>query len=247
MTVRDILAFLDTCAPFATAEEWDNPGLLVGDAAAPVSRVLVALDVTPGALKAAQGVGANLLITHHPVIFAPLKRLESSSMPYRLAGAGIALIAAHTNLDKTAGGVNDTLAARLGLTDVQVAEDGMTRIGTLPQEIAPAAFAGMVNAALGTASRLGRGEKPIRTVAVCGGSGGDLIPALAGKVDAFVTGEVKHHQWLEAESVGLTVLESGHYATEAPVVDTLCSWLSDAFPALSVLPYYEGEPYSTVK
>ncbi len=247
MTIQNILTFLDNRAPFTTAEEWDNPGLLVGDPAAPVNRVLVALDATDGALDTARAVGADLIVTHHPVIFTPLKQLDAHSLPYRLAAAGIGLIAAHTNLDKAADGVNDTLAARLGLENVTVAADGMTRIGTLPVETNVTTFAGQVAQALDTAVRVSNHDRPIRTVAVCGGSGGDFIPDLVGVVDAFVTGEVKHHQWLEANANRLTLIEAGHYATEAPVVDTLCHWLQEAFPGLAVTAYYDGDPYTIVK
>lgn len=245
MTVHEILEYIDSRAPFATAEEWDNPGLLVGSGTQPVSRVLVALDATDGALKTAKAVGAELILTHHPVIFTPLRRLTGDSLPYRLAAEGIALIAAHTNLDKAAGGVNDTLAQQLGLTDVTVAADGITRIGVLPETEDPTAFARRVATALDAPVRLG-GRRPVRTVAVCGGSGGDFIPTLIGQADAFVTGEVKHHQWLEAAE-DLTLVEAGHYATEVPVVDTLCEWLQEAFPALTVVPYRDGNPYSIVK
>lgn len=246
MILSDILAFLDTRAPFACAEDWDNPGLLVGNGGQPVNGILVALDATPGAIDAARAVGADLIVTHHPVIFAPLRQLAADSLPYRLAAAGIGLIAAHTNLDKAAGGVNDTLAACLGLTDVTVAPDGMSRIGALPTPEEPAAFARRVAAALDTPVRL-CGDRTVRTVAVCGGGGGEFAAALADRVDAFVTGEVKHHQWLEAAADGLTLIEAGHYATEVPVVDTLCAWLQEAFPTLPVTPYRDGQPYTTVK
>ncbi|MBQ5840991.1 MAG: Nif3-like dinuclear metal center hexameric protein, partial [Clostridia bacterium] len=95
MTIQDILTFLNDRAPFATAEEWDNVGLLVGDADAAVHRVLVALDATDGALATAQALDADLILTHHPVIFTPLKRLDSNGLPYRLAAAGLGLVAAH--------------------------------------------------------------------------------------------------------------------------------------------------------
>lgn len=246
MTVRDILQYIDRIAPFATAEEWDNPGLLVGSSNQEVSRILVALDATAGALEAAKAMGAELIITHHPVIFAPLRQLDGNGLPYRLAADGIALVAAHTNLDKADGGVNDTLAACLGLADVTIATDGMTRIGVLPEAEDATAFARRVAAALDTPVRV-CGNRPVRTVAVCGGSGGDFIPALVGQVDAFVTGEVKHHQWLEANGADLTLVEAGHYATEVPVVDTLCQQLQEAFPTLPIIPYRDGNPYITVK
>ncbi|MBQ8684485.1 MAG: Nif3-like dinuclear metal center hexameric protein [Clostridia bacterium] len=246
MRIQDILTFLDTRAPFATAEEWDNPGLLVGSPSQPVNGILVALDATPGAIESALAIGANLIVTHHPVIFAPLRRLDGDSLPYRLAAAGIGLIAAHTNLDIAAGGVNDTLAACLGLEDVTVAPDGMSRIGRLPTPEESTAFARQVAEALDTPVRV-CGNREIRTVAVCGGGGGEFASALTGQVDAFVTGEVKHHQWLEANAAGLTLIEAGHYATEVPVVDTLCTWLQEAFPTLPVTPYRDGQPYITVK
>ena len=245
MTIHDIYAFLHNRAPFDTAEGWDNPGMLVGDPHRAVNRVLVALDATAGAVDTAVAVGADLIVTHHPVIFAPLKRLTADSIPYRLAAAGIDLIAAHTNLDKAEGGVNDTLAARLGLTDVTVAADEYTRIGTLPEPMSARDFAAHAAAVLDTAVRYS-GEKTVRTVAVCGGSGGDFMLRCTHAADAYVTGEVRHHEWLAAADK-INVIEAGHYATEVPVVDTLCAWLTEAFPDLTVIPYRDGEPYSVVK
>ncbi|MBQ4612341.1 MAG: Nif3-like dinuclear metal center hexameric protein [Clostridia bacterium] len=246
MTNRTIYEFLDSKAPFATAEEWDNVGLLVGNANDEVRRIVVALDVTYGALETARAVGAELIVAHHPVIFSPLRQLEGNSLPYALAAAGIGVIAAHTNLDKAADGVNDTLAARLGLTEVRPTEDGMCRVGTLPEPTDAATFAKSVAAALGTAVRTNGGGQ-IKTVALCGGSGGDFLPSLADKADAFVTGEVRHHEWLWANAHDFAVIEAGHYATEVPVVDTLCRWLTEAFPTLTVTAYYDESPYTTLK
>ena len=115
MTIEDVCAFLGQMAPEDTAEAWDNPGLLVTGRCRELSAVLVTLDVTPAALEEAEREGAGLIVSHHPVIFDPLRRLDAEEMPYRLAAAGIAAYAAHTNLDKAPGGVNDTLAALLGL------------------------------------------------------------------------------------------------------------------------------------
>ena len=245
MTIQEIFNYLNTRAPMDTAEGWDNPGMLVGDPRREVTRVLVALDATTGAVDTAEAVGADLIVTHHPVIFAPLKRLTADSIPYRLAAAGIDLIAAHTNLDKAEGGVNDTLAARLGLTDVTVAADEYTRIGTLTEPMSARDFAAHVAGVLDTAVRYS-GDKEVRTVAVCGGSGGDFMLRCIGAADAYVTGEVRHHEWLAAAG-HINVIEAGHYATEVPVVDTLCTWLTEAFPDLTVIPYRDGDPYSVVK
>ena len=245
MTVQEIFTFLHNRAPFDTAEGWDNPGMLVGDPHRAVGTVLVALDATAGAVDTAAAVGADLIVTHHPVIFAPLKRLAADSIPYRLAAAGISLIAAHTNLDKADGGVNDTLAARLGLADVTVAADEYTRIGTLAEAMSARDFAAHVAAVLDTPVRY-NGDKTVRTVAVCGGSGGDFMLRMTDGADAYVTGEVRHHEWLAAAD-RINVIEAGHYATEVPVVDTLCAWLEEAYPELTVIPYRDGDPYSVIK
>lgn len=245
MQVQDIVAFLEEKAPRSTAEEWDNPGLLIGSGTAAAERVLVALDATPAALAEAQRIGAQLLVTHHPVIFRPLRALDAASIPYQAAAAGIAVLSAHTNLDKAAGGVNDTLAALLGLTGVQPGDDGMSRIGVLPAPTNARHFAAQVGERLRTAVRV-NGDRPVQRIAVCGGSGGEFIPALSTRADAYVTGEVRHHEWLLAEEQGLTVLEAGHYATEVPVVDTLCRWLGEAFPRLTVAAFRGEPPYETI-
>ncbi len=246
MTVQDIYDYLNTLAPFDTAEEWDNVGILVGAPTQEVHRVMVALEATRAAVDAARDQGVDLLITHHPVIFSPLKQLERNSLPYLLAQADISVICAHTNLDKATGGVNDTLARLLGLTDICPTPDGMCRRGTLPDTVKVGSFAKSIEAALGCTVRV-NGTGDIRTVAVCGGSGGDFIEGLSGVADAFVTGEVRHHEWLAANLLGLSVIEAGHYATEVPVVNTLCQWLTDRFSSLLVTPYYNGEPYRYTK
>lgn len=246
MTNQDILNLLDQKAPFSLAEEWDNAGLLIGSPKSEVTRVLVALDATPDAIEAAKAMGADLIVTHHPVIFSPLKALDSDGIPYALAAAGIDVISVHTNADKADGGVNDVLAARLGLCDLRTTEDGFCRIGTLAEPTDAHAFAKTVAEALDTAVRVNDGGL-IRTVAVCGGSGGDFITPLASEIDAFVSGEVRHHQWVEANALGVTVVEAGHYATEVPIVDTLCRLLREAFPSLAVTAYYDTPPYETVR
>lgn len=246
MTNQDICCLLDQKAPFSLAEEWDNVGLLIGSPDREVTRVLVTLDATPAAIEAAKSIGAELIVTHHPVIFEPLKALDGNGIPYALAATGIDVISAHTNADKAADGVNDTLAARLELADVRVSADGFCRIGQLREPIDADSFAKIVAATLDTAVRV-NGNNTVRTIAVCGGSGGDFIAPLAGEIDAFVTGEVRHHQWLEANTLDVTVIEAGHYATEVPIVDVLCAWLQEAFPSLAVTPHYGNAPYNTVR
>ena len=130
-TIQEAFAFLNRLAPLGTAEEWDNVGLLVGDGCEPVQRLMVTLDITASAVHQAVRQGISLIVSHHPVIFEPLYCLSSDSIPYRLACHGIAAICLHSNLDRATGGVNDELAAVLGLRDVCPAPAGLARIGRL--------------------------------------------------------------------------------------------------------------------
>lgn len=246
VTAGDIFDFLQQKAPFGTAEEWDNAGLLAGDRSTPAQRVLVTLDITPAAVQAAADRGARLIVSHHPVIFAPLRTLERGSVPWLLAREDMTAICAHTNLDAAMGGVNDTLAALLGLGDIRVPDDALCRIGCLPAPMEPQAFARLAAERLHTAVRVHAGERPVRTVCVCGGAGGDIVLDKAGEADALLTGEVRHHEWLAGATAGVTLVEAGHYATEAPVTGTLAAWLRARFPGIDCTVYDSGAPYETV-
>ncbi len=246
MKLAEIVELFQEKAPAETAEEWDNSGLLVGSADTDIRTVVVALDITPQAFEHAVACGAELIVSHHPVIFTPLRALEPDSVPYRLAQSGIAALCLHTNLDKADGGVNDCLAARLGLRQVRRAPDGMSRIGELPQALTAAEFSALVAERLQTAVRVRAGNAPIRTVAVCGGAGADLVLPLLSCADAALTGEVKHHEWL-AVPPGKTLADGGHFSTEAVVLERLAQWLRQAFPTLAVTVCRDDAPYFTVK
>ena len=232
---------LDELAPFRTQEKWDNSGLLAGDPDTEVTKVLLVLDITPEAVEEAARLGAQLIISHHPVIFHPLKALEPGTAPTLLARRGIAAICSHTCLDKAL--VNDCLAAALGLEEVlpfAAGEDGipMGRIGTLPRPASPAEFAAAAAERLGAPVRYNRGGRTIRRVAVLGGAGagGDLIgEAAATGADALVTGEAKHHEYLDAARLGITLFDGTHYATERVVLAPLAERLSAAFPEVEFL------------
>ncbi len=246
MTVQDIYTLLKQKAPLELAEERDNVGLLIGDEAADVSSVVVALDVTDAVVEAAVQNKAELVVTHHPVIFDPLKSVLSDSRVYRLIRAGISVISMHTNADKTVGGVNDCLAEKLGLSDVKIAPDGMCRIGKLPASMTAELFASYVSQCLDTAVRVKAGDDMIRTVALCGGGGAAMVLPLLDEADAALTGEVKHHEWLSVPSAK-TMVDGGHYATENAITYRFCEWLQQAFPDLTIH-HHKGEaPYSTIK
>lgn len=245
MLLTDIIEFLERKAPAATAEEWDNVGLLVDAGHEDIPLVAVALDATPAAIAFAVENGARLLITHHPVIFSPLKTISADMPAASALTAGVSVLSLHTNLDKAVGGVNDTLAARLGLENVRVAVDGMTRIGELSAPMTAPDFADLVSQKLDAPVSYTYGRM-VKTVAVCGGGAGDGVFAFQSEADAYVTGEMKHHEFLAAKSALFTAVAAGHYATEAPVVDTLTAWLREAFPMLQVLPFYDEAPYKSV-
>jgi len=239
--VQQIVENLTDLAPIDLAEEWDNCGLLVGDADKAVETVLVALDITPSVVQQAVQIGAQMIVSHHPVIFAPMRTLKANSVPYSLAKYGIAACCLHTCLDKAAGGVNDALASRLKLQDISVAEDGYTRIGTLKQPMQTTDFIDFVENSLQTKVRF-CGTKTVSTVAVVGGSGGDFIGDLLDKADAVITGEIKHHEWLAAQNNNCIVVEAGHFATEYPVVDALVKRLEE-MDGLTVVKATETQPY----
>ncbi len=246
MTVQDIYALLEQKAPIDLAEEWDNVGLLIGDAMAEVSSVVVALDVTDAVVETAVQNKAELVITHHPVIFDPLKSVPADSRVYRLIRTGVSVISMHTNADKTEGGVNDCLCEKLGLSDVEIAPDGMSRIGKLPASMTAEVFASYVSQCLDTAVRVKVGTDMIRTVALCGGGGADFVLPLLDKADAALTGEAKHNQWLSVPSTK-TLVDGGHYATEVAITDRFCEWLHDAFPNLNIILHKGEAPYKTIK
>lgn len=233
-TVKDIYNYIDAIAPFETAMDFDNVGILAGNPNAQVETVLLALDITPQVVKEAQNQNAQLIISHHPIIFKPLKALPSSSVPYLLAQADISAICAHTNLDLAEGGVNSCLASALGLLNQNLIEGKAMVIGTLPTPLKPKAFAEQVKTQLHcTGLRYTAGEKNIHTVAVSSGSGSDNIDAaLSFGADALVTGEIKHSFILSAIQQGLMIVDAGHYRTEDVVIKPLIHKLGREFPKI---------------
>lgn len=232
MLLNDWIAQIERIAPPELAMEWDNVGLLVSPDTAELRTVLVALDCTAAVAEEAEKMGAQLVLTHHPVLFGGTKRIlrddPETAVVYRLIRSGIGLYAAHTNLDAAAGGVNDALAARLGLAAVRpLPPENLGRIGLLPEPLPLAAFAAAVERALGcTALATGDASRSVRTVALIGGAGGgDVETAAAAGADVFVTGECRHHEALEALACGVAVLTCGHYETERVVLEPLIARL----------------------
>lgn len=232
LTVGDVYRAIDRIAPFELAEEWDNAGILAGSAQLAVTGVLCALDLNFGVIDEAVQKGANLIVTHHPILFRGRKNLceddVEGRMLCKLVRSGIALIAAHTNFDNASPGVNDALAARLGLQNVQSLENGM-RIGEVDCMHLEALRAYVSDALASPVRCYGENERRIGRVAVLGGAGGDFWPqALQAGADVYITGEIAHHKAWDAYQSGLCVMEAGHAATELPAVKMLADGLQNA-------------------
>lgn len=229
VTIGEVYRRIDEFAPFALQEEWDNAGMLAGSANQPVEGILCALDLNEGVLREAIEKKAQMIVTHHPILFRGRKNLREDDaegrLLCRLIRSGVGLIAAHTNFDNAVPGVNDALAAALGLHDVEAHEEGMrigvTDIATLGE------FRSHAENVLGGPIRCyGEDGRKIARVALLGGAGGDFAPqARKLGADVYLTGEIAHHKAWDAYSEGMCVLEAGHAATELPAISMLAGAL----------------------
>ncbi len=247
-TIVDIAEFLEQWAPLSSAQSYDNVGLQVGDPVVAVERGLIALDMTPAVLDEADALRASLVITHHPLIFQPLRhitpRTYASSLALRLAASGIALYSIHTNLDAASGGVSFALAETLGLRNLEFLDSadhdgralGLGAVGDLDTPVPLEEFLFCVADRLGAASLRYAGDPgaAIERVAVCGGAGADFVrAALAAKADAYVTSDVKYHRFFDVlDNQGQPVMafiDAGHYETEAMTEELLRKTLAEEF------------------
>ena len=248
-TVADILTYLESLAPRFMKMDWDNVGLLCGSKSRTVTKILVALDPFEGVCQEAANWGAELIVTHHPMIFQPLKAVTDETSVGRsiqlLCAKGISAINAHTNLDCAPGGVNDKLAAALGLTEVQVIDPmgtdedgnewGLLRQG-LVEEQPLSGFLASVKTALGCEGlRYVDGGKPVRKVAVGGGAcASELMDAVSAGCDTFVTSDMKYNQFWDAFDCGLNLIDAGHFYTENPITAYLAEKIGAEFPQVEV-------------
>ncbi|MEL7608567.1 MAG: Nif3-like dinuclear metal center hexameric protein [Bacillota bacterium] len=230
MKLADFISMMERIAPPELALSYDNVGLLIGTEKTTVERVLVALDCTSAVAEEAARLNCDLVLAHHPVFFEPVRRIlpgdPKTVAAYRLIQNGIGLYAAHTNLDAADGGVNDALSELLALGCVEkLPPDGLGRIG-MRDEILLGSLAREIEIALDASVRVvGDPNRPIHRVAVVGGAGGDAIAARNAGADVLVTGEVKHHEALAAQEMGIALIQAGHYETERVVLERLISRL----------------------
>lgn len=248
-TVGKIYEFLQEKAPFELQEDFDNAGFLVGRKEVQVNKILVALDITEQVVEEAAEQGAQLIVAHHPVIFSSVRSITDQTVTGRivlsLAERGIAAICAHTNLDAVEGGVNDALALRLGLANIeQLKQEGLDgqgraygigRIGFVTEQPLYD-FAMGVKRLLGSNGlRLVDGGKPAHKIAVGGGACASMLDdVLEQGCDTFVTSDVKYNHFLEAKTQGLNLIDAGHFPTEDVVCPVLRDWLTQQFPQVSV-------------
>lgn len=267
-SLGDLLAFIDQMAPFALAETWDNSGLQIGNREWPGEKILVALDVTPAVMAEAVSWGADIVLTHHPLIMGPLTSIDFSSIPGSIislcAYHRISVVSVHTNLDKTSPGLNDYFVKKIGLMPVgsleplipekQAAFAGTGRIFTLQEPCSLRSLSDQVRSSLNVSvvRCVGDMEMFVRRVAVCTGSGGSLVKVfLESGADVFITGDVKYHEARDAEQAGAGILDVGHFASEHMVVDLFCErltqWAETSKVEIKVRAFDgESDPFKTI-
>ncbi|NWH04826.1 Nif3-like dinuclear metal center hexameric protein [Desulfobacter latus] len=249
-TVKQVIDIINQIAPFSLAESWDNSGLQAGDPGWPVSKILIALDVTDKALAEAETLGCDMLITHHPLIMSPEKKIDFSKMPGAAilisAGSRIAVVSAHTNLDKARDGLNDYLAQKLGIvcTNVFIADAmqnesvdqmlGIGRIGRLDGAMTLEQLACRIKEKLGVprVRIIGNPGNMVSTTALCSGSGGSLTTQfLASGMDVYITGDLKYHEARDIEGHAKSAVDVGHFGSESIAVELLKKRLGRIFEA----------------
>ena len=243
--VQQVLEILEQIAPPELACSWDNVGLLV-DAGCPVTSIMTALDITADVVRDAAESGCELIVSHHPVIFDPLRRVTAEDVPAMLLQNGISAICMHTNLDAAAGGVNEVLAGIFGIQDPEPFAGGCGRVGSIEPITVPqlarkaqqelAARCNAPDAGPAVQVKFADTGKPVQRLAVISGAGGSLFEeALAVGADCLLTGEANHHHACDAKRLGLSLIAAGHYATEFPVTAAVAEKLRAALPGVEVL------------
>ncbi len=261
LKVKDIIQKIETLAPPTLAESWDNVGLMVGDLEQRVTTVFVCLDVTSDNVRRAIDCGADLILSHHPLLFTPPKHLVEQEVTgailRNLIRHNISVYSAHTNLDHADGGTNDELAKRLGLTAVRRFREeecvdessnpiaNIGRVGILPVAMEMGDYVELVREALDCRSirYVGTPEDTVKTVALCSGAGGDgIYSAYHAGADVYVTSDIRHHEAQLAFELGLNLIDAGHFETENTICQFMTEFLESRFPDLNVIPS-DAKPY----
>lgn len=245
MKVFEVYDILNKIAPFSNQCDFDNAGFLVGDKNAEISSIVLSLDCTKKTIEFAKESGANLIITHHPIVFEPLKSITDDNIVYSLLKNDISVISAHTNLDFSDGGINDTLCDLLGFKNIKKFNEYLPnvfelRIGEV-EEAAPEDYAKKLKSIFNIPIKYVSGNRNIKRVAVCSGSGGSFVnQAILNGADALVTSDIKHSQFLTADYLGLSLYDCGHFNTEDIIIEPLLKKLK-AKVNLEIFAYHGDE------
>ena len=244
MNAKELYAFLNEKIPPSLSCDWDNDGLMCcADESKEIKKVLIALDMTAEVIQRAIDEGYDLILSHHPLIFSPLKAVNPRDHIARrvidLIRADVVAMSFHTRLDAVTGGVNDILAADLGLLNVEPFGDNgeaIGRIGTLKEPMPLADFARLVKNATGAAQvQFSDAGKVVSRVAVLGGSGSsDVKAAMKAGADTYVSGELKHSNLTDAPECGMNLIAAGHFYTENAVCERLKELVLEAIPEATV-------------
>lgn len=239
--VSDIYKEIDNLAPFSAQLEWDNSGLLVGNMDNEVKKILVTLDITCDVAKEAIEKGCDMIISHHPIIFSPLKRLDDNEPVVMLAKNNISAICMHTCFDVADGGMNDILCRTLGFTPqlntVLDDEENVGRIIKLQKDMSVLEVACLIKEKLGNKSvKFYDTKEVVDVIGICSGSASEFIFEAKEKgCDLFITGDVKHHDFINAKNIGLSIIDAGHYYTENIFFDTLKNYLNSRILELEII------------
>ena len=232
VSAKEIYDYIDGFAPFDTQMSYDNSGLLVGDFNTRSRKVVLALDADKQVIDEAVGLGAKIIVTHHPVIFNPLRSVMFDSVPYAAAKNDITIISAHTNLDIACGGVNDCLAKAVGVYADRRFDEDCAIFGHLDDAATAECFAKRIKLNMGlNGLRYTNVNDSIKTAVVsCGAGGGNIFMAAELGADSFITGEIKHHEIIFANEHNISVFDLGHFNSEDMIIDRLTVLLSKQFP-----------------
>lgn len=238
--VRDIVEIIENAAPPALAETWDNTGLALGRMDDPVKKVWTALDPLPMVVEAACKNNVDMLFTHHPLLIRPLKSLDLATPMGTIVSLAVrhnlTLYSAHTNLDKTRGGVNDILTRRLGLESEkdlvpgQADQPGLGRVARLPEPGALEDVIARVKERLGLKWVRAVGNKNLKVdaIALCSGSGSSLLPEFfASGAQVYLTGDMGYHHARSVEDAGLACIDVGHFASEHLMVEAMAHFIQE--------------------
>ena len=233
MKALDVYNCIDSIAPFSSQETWDNSGHLIGSLFKDVTRAVVCLDVTEDVIDFAAENGANLIISHHPVIFSPVKSVTAEGLIFKAVMKGMTIICAHTNLDKSSGGVNDALCEALSMEYEKILCDGaptFLNVCSAPRAMNARELSSYLRNKLSCNVSYCDNGGEITKIGLCSGAGADFIDdAIRLGCNAFITGEAKYHEFLEAREKGISLFTVGHFESEVPVVKKLTEKLNDQF------------------